>query len=870
MNPIYQTAHELLQAGVLPIPVRADGSKAPALRSWQNHRTTEQDIETWFGGLTPTYDALGIVTGPASGNLEMAEIEGEYAHEIPALMQLADDTGLGSLWAKICGGWTAPLAGSWVEQSPSGGIHWFYRVDGPNVPGNTKLAQDVPRPNDKGQNYTPTIAETRGKGGQTVGAPTGGHAHPTGRPWTRLSGGPATLVTLTLEEREQFHALLGTLDRRPAPTPRDTSSSTSHAVTGVLGGLERDHRRRTSLDGTTPGDDYEQRTTWRQLLEPAGWTILFQRGSTTYWTRPGKNTGISATTGHADDRDRLYVFSSSTDFPTFEPITKFGAYAILEHGGDHAAAARKLRATGYGEPARVQHPAAQQQPQQAQQAQQAQPAQQQAQQAQQAAATNVVPMPAPAPADHTTPLHLVTTTLDLTDDANAMELIRLYGERIRYNSDQGRWLIWSGHHWEVQPRHGGAARELAKAAARQLPDDGPEGRDKVLRHKRYSLSERGTTALLNTARTDPTISVTTDNLDAHPLELNTPGGIVDLATGNLRPSDPSRLHTRSTTCTPDPNADPTAWHNFLAQTFPDPDVRQYIQRLVGHSILGEVRAHVLPFAFGSGGNGKGVFLEALHAILGNYAGSAPAGFLMSSQFQQHATELADLAGRRFVICSEINQGDRFDEAKVKALTGGDTVKARFMRQDFFEFSPTHHLWLMGNDQPAVESGGNSFWRRLRLIPFTNEVPDDQRVDDLQGILAREHGPAILHWAIQGATQFLAHGMAEPEGVKAATTAYAENVDTIGRFLEDECLLTAGYSSPVTQIRAAYEDWCKENGERPITGRRFASQLARHGVQVGRDAPRGSTGARMYGGIALIARQDEEEQPTNRGGAWGSD
>ncbi len=836
-NTVYTQAHTHHANGIRVIPVKADGTKAPALRAWQNHETSTADIEDWFGGLQPRHTAIGIVTGPPSGNLEMVEIEGPYEHEIQTIAQLAQDTGLGELWARLNTGW--------VEQSPSGGVHWFYRVDGMEVPGNTKLAQAEDRA---------TIAETRGKGGQVVASPTGGHAHDSGRPWARLAGGANTTPTLTADEREQFHTLLGTLDRRPQRS--DTTAAGKPALTGLLAQLENAHTPQALADlgGSTPGDDFETKTTWKDLLEPAGWTIAFQRGRTTYWTRPGKNAGISATTGNADDRDRLYVFSSSTDFPTFEPITKFSAYALLEHGGNHSEAARALRSDGYGEPAKIQHPAAA-----------SQPAQQPTHQVQ---GSNVLAMPAPLPKDPAAPLHLVMQTLDMTDDSNAMELIRQHGDRLRYDVDRGRWLVWDTHRWATQPGNGGQARELAKSAARKLPDDGPEGASKHLKHKRYTLSDRGTTAMLNTARTDSTILVNSDDLDAHPMELNTPGGIVNLETGKLQPADPARMHTRATTVTPDAGADTHVWDTFLASTFPEAEVREYVQRLVGHSLLGEVRAHVLPFAYGSGGNGKGVFLETMRAVLGTYAGAAPAGFLMSTGMMQHATELADLQGRRFVICSEVNPTDRFDEAKVKSLTGGDTVKARFMRQDFFEFRPTHSLWLMGNDQPQVDSGGDALWRRLRLIPFTHKVAEEHRIDDLQGILAREHGPAVLAWAIAGAVKYLTDGMKEPDVVKVATENYAEATDTIGRFLDDECVLNPSLATSVTTIRAAYEEWCRVNGERPIAGRRFAAQLGKHGVLVGRAAPKGAAGLRMYGGIGLASREDEPSEEGRQEGVWG--
>lgn len=879
---LYTAATALHASGVNVIPVRANGTKAPAFQGWQNHTTTERDLHEWFGGDQPAFIAMGAVTGPASGNLELIEIEGPYAHRVAELRDLAHNSGLGGLWDTIHHGW--------AEVSPSGGIHWFYRVAGDAIPGNKKIAQGA-RTMVDGVNVVPTIAETRGTGGQVVLAPTPGIAHTKPdcgcvgpcEPWRLAAGGPATVPTITADQRRDLHTIFATLDERPtAPEP-------ARRPGGIVGQADS---QRAMLDGTSPGDDYENKTTWPSILEPAGWRILFTHGRTTYWVRPGKDHGISATTGHAEDRDRLWVFSSSTEFPTEESITKFSAYAILNHGGDHAKAASKLRSDGHGTERHIQHPSVAMaagaapfpeapalvpEPFQFDMtsgsimeapATVADPVEHPPIGSVVEAGSNLAYLPAPA-ADLGEGLHVVTLSLPLTDDANAMELIRLYGSRLRYNSDQGRWLAWAGHRWEVQPANGGYARELAKSTARQLPEDGPEGSVKTVKHKRYSLSERGISSLLNQARTDPMITVTTDDLDSHPWELNTPGGIVDLRTGELSPPDPAKLHTRSTTCTPDATADPNVFNAFLAQTFPDPLIKAYVQRLAGYSSIGEVLAHILPFAHGSGGNGKGVLLETLRGVLGSYAGSAPSGFLMATTYQQHATELADLSGRRFVICSEVNEADKFDEAKMKALTGGDTVKARFMRQDFFEFRPTHHLWLMGNHQPAVESGGDGFWRRLRLIPFTHSVPDDAKVEDLQGILIREHGPAVLNWIIAGAVEYGKHGLMEPPAVRAATQQYSADIDTVGRFLEDECLTSpavASHASKVSDIREAYERWCHEAGERPLAGRSFTSQLARHGIATGRNAPKGTGGSRMYGGIVLKPRQESlDERASGRPG-----
>ena len=311
---LIDAARELHAAGVNVIPVRDDGSKAPALRAWQTHTTTEDDLVQWFGGDEPRYRALGAVCGPPSGGLEMLEIEGAHVGLLEDVGRAAGAAGLLELWERVNGGW--------CERSPSGGVHWFYRVEGMDVPGNVKLAATEARQ---------TIAETRGQGGQVVLAPSGGTTHKTGRAWERLDGGPATVPTLTAAERETLHGLFRALDRAPARTVEHRPASTL-----------------APADGARPGDLYAARTTWDELLTRHGWQVHHRAGAETHWTRPGKSTaeGPSATTR---EDGGLYVFSTSTAFDPETPYSKFGAYAVLEHGGDHAAAARALAADGFTE-----------------------------------------------------------------------------------------------------------------------------------------------------------------------------------------------------------------------------------------------------------------------------------------------------------------------------------------------------------------------------------------------------------------------------------------------------------------------------------------------------------------------------------------
>jgi putative DNA primase/helicase len=233
-----------------------------------------------------------------------------------------------------------------------------------------------------------------------------------------------------------------------------------------------------------------------------------------------------------------------------------------------------------------------------------------------------------------------------------------------------------------------------------------------------------------------------------------------------------------------------------------------------------------------------------------YSIPAPSELLLASSQQGHPTELARLSGARLVVASELEDGQRFAEARIKQLTGGDRIAARFMGKDFFEFTPTHTIWLHANHQPKVTTGGPALWRRMRLIPFVHVVPEKDRVTGLEKQLFHEEGPMILAWIIQGCVDYLAYGLAEPESVRAATMAYEKDQDTVARFVEECCVLgnrtTQGMSVRVPELRSEYEQWCKQEGETPVSAKALTMAL-KNRYEVGAERSRTS---RYYTGIHM--------------------
>ncbi|MFD9211620.1 hypothetical protein ACFVY9_00590 [Streptomyces sp. NPDC059544] len=334
-------AHEYDDAGLCLLPIKADGTKGADVRSWTPYkvnRSTPDEHDTWFDGSRPR--GMAVVYGAVSGNIEMIEFEGLAIAEglLDEVTEIAVASGLETEWHSILNGWVTETPGG-------GGRHFRARVDGAPVPGNTKLASRLARedeytdeerqrlrekPNAK---IVRVLIETRGEGGYGLVEPSGGTVHPTGKPYVRIAGGPASIPTIDAEAMAAIRDICRMVDSLPKPESPKTAPRELPALPG--GGLR-------------PGEDYDARTDWADILEPEGWSFVYQHGRTRYWRRPGKDRGVSATTGHASDKDRLYVFTTGTDFQAEVPYTKFSAYAHLHHGGNFKQAAAELRRRGFG------------------------------------------------------------------------------------------------------------------------------------------------------------------------------------------------------------------------------------------------------------------------------------------------------------------------------------------------------------------------------------------------------------------------------------------------------------------------------------------------------------------------------------------
>lgn len=434
-------------------------------------------------------------------------------------------------------------------------------------------------------------------------------------------------------------------------------------------------------------------------------------------------------------------------------------------------------------------------------------------------------------------------TYGRTDAANARRLIYFSQGAYKFIPDVG-WHRWDGTRYVFDKekaiyQSAIDAAEFVETVAGCSPDQ--------LKWAQASLNKDRVVNAITLAGTDPEVLVQAVEMDAEPNELCTPAGIVNLQTGELRDAVKGvDLNTRQTTVPPCPVATPL-WMGFLKDTIQDEDRISYLQELLGASLFGDSRYHVLPVFAGSGANGKSTLLDVVSGILGDYSASMPENFLLDTTGNAHPTEIARLRGVRFAMASETRPDGKFNESRVKMLTGGDMLSARFMNQNFFDFKPTHTLFMAVNHLPAVKSGGDGFWRRLRKIDFRVTIPQEKRRENLANLIIEEEGHGVLQWMIEGAVRVTAAGFNEPESVRLSTLEYRHEEDHIAKFIDERIVVAANGTVTKTAIFNAYRDWCIDNGERNITQNALNREIKNRLNAV----ESGARGAQMFSGIELL-------------------
>jgi putative DNA primase/helicase len=421
---------------------------------------------------------------------------------------------------------------------------------------------------------------------------------------------------------------------------------------------------------------------------------------------------------------------------------------------------------------------------------------------------------------------------DVTHSAHlgmAVKLAEQFVDQLLYVEKVG-WHRWDGTHWAPgaasharRAVHTVIRRDRAAVETLTLPK---KDKDKLLARIERFETASAITGILTESAVLEQFWCDVKDLNADPWLLNCANGTLDLHTLELRPHDPADRITKVTTAGYVPGITGTVWQDFLQRVLPDNDVRTYLQRILGLSLLGEVNAdkQIAPVLNGTGANGKTTAIEAVTFALGDYGHTAEPTLLMAKNGETHPTGTADLLGRRLVSTAETEQGRRFDIALLKRLTGGDTLKARFMRQDFFEFEPSHLLVMSTNHLPRIDDDTVAVWRRLRVIPFTVEIPETDWDDQLKDKL-RAEADAVLTWVIEGWRDYRDHGVATPSAVLVATGEYKAESDAVGRFIDDECFTGGAQAAARTQVLyARWEKWAAKDGCLPLSRIAFGRAL----------------------------------------------
>jgi len=406
----------------------------------------------------------------------------------------------------------------------------------------------------------------------------------------------------------------------------------------------------------------------------------------------------------------------------------------------------------------------------------------------------------------------------VTEGSVAAAFTARHRETMRYCHHTGAWFRWDGAIWRKEETK--LAYRFAHQAAHDLAQATGDGRVIVQAGKANFAA-----GVERIAQAGEAFAVTSKIWDCDPWLLGTPAGTVDLRAGVLHPAQQCDYITKATAVAPADAANCPRWLAFLEQaTAGDGALIGFLKRWLGYCLTGDTREHALVFVYGSGGNGKGVLLNTMAGLLGGYATTAPMDTFTASQGERHPTDLAGLRGARLVMATETEEGRCWAEAKIKALTGGDPISARFMRQDFFTYLPEFKLMVSGNHKPTLRNVDDAARRRMNLAPFTNKPPV---VDKELGAKLEPEWPAILRWLLDGCLEWQRDGLRQPEAVLRATAEYFDEQNTLAQWIEDCCEVGKGRSDTSASLFESWRNYAAAKGEEHRTAKWFSTALGRH-------------------------------------------
>lgn len=443
---------------------------------------------------------------------------------------------------------------------------------------------------------------------------------------------------------------------------------------------------------------------------------------------------------------------------------------------------------------------------------------------------------------------------NLTDLGNAKRLVFHHGGDFRHCHRWNKWLIWNGKIWSIDDTGQivRLAKESVKSIYREASNASDELREKVGKWAIRSESAGFLNSMVSLAQTEEGIPISPNELDTDPYLLNCKNGTINLRTGDLLPHNPKHFITKIIPVEYYPKAECPIWIEFLETIFNwNYDLINFIQRTIGYSLTGDASEQCLFLLHGTGANGKSTFLGTVKELLGDYAQTARFETFLLRDQERISNDLARMQGKRFITSIEAEGERRLSEAVIKQLTGQDTITARFLYGEYFEFPAQFKLWLACNHKPIIRGTDHAIWRRIKLIPFNVTIPENKQ-DKLLDKKLKAEFPGILAWAVQGCLEWQKNGLQTPDEVKAATNDYRNEMDVIQTFIDECCFVKPGSTEVKTisgVLYGAYKNWCEQNGEHTLDNRTFGRRMSEKGMKAGK-----SSGKNWCYGIGLIAHE----------------
>ncbi|MEC0543570.1 phage/plasmid primase, P4 family, partial [Bacillus glycinifermentans] len=429
-----------------------------------------------------------------------------------------------------------------------------------------------------------------------------------------------------------------------------------------------------------------------------------------------------------------------------------------------------------------------------------------------------------------------TPVFHLTELGNAERIVYYHGKNIRYCNELD-WLIWDGKRWEEDSKR--KIEAITAKTLRALYGEAEATEDKIRKKQLNDWAkkcERRSIRINSILDVRPMVSVKKKDFDSFKFLFNCDNGVIDLKTGELRPHDRDLLLTKMSPIPYEKDADCPNWIAFLESIFltpvgdPDHELIEYLQKAIGYSLTGVTKEQIMFFLFGNGRNGKSTFINVIQDILGDYARQTNSDtFLKKKNDSGINNDVARLDGARFVSAVESEEGQQLSEALVKQITGGEKMSARFLRQEYFEFTPEFKVFFTTNHKPIIKGGDNGIWRRIKLIPFTVTIPEEKTDPDLPEKLKSEM-PGILRWAVEGCLKWQKEGLKDPKAIKNATQGYREDMDILGPFINENCTIHEDAKIEAKTLYENYKKWCFQNDEIDLKNRSFYRQLEIRGYK----------------------------------------